>query len=208
MIRVLLVLAAAAALALPASSARANGDPASDVLLLQDVYLPYAPGVPKPLGNTITELLKTTRKAGFKLKVAIIAKPQDLGAVPQYFGKPTEYAPFLHSEIAFNTQKPLLVVMPTGFGVAGLPVGAEEGLEGVTPPESADGIELGRAAVKAIVGLSKAAGHPVPEPEIPEGAGGGGGTSPLIVVGVPVGLLAIGGLLATLRRRQETATST
>ena len=190
------------ALAAP-TSARANGDPASDVLLLQDVYLPYAPGVPKALGNTITELLKTTRKAGFKLKVAIIAKPADLGAVPQYFGKPTEYAPFLHSEIAFNTQKPLLVVMPSGYGVAGMPAGAEKGIEGLKPPESDDGDDLGRATVTAIVRTSKAAGHPVPMPDLPDAGGGGGGTSPLIVFGVPVLLLALGGLLATLRSRQQ-----
>jgi hypothetical protein len=202
--RLLIVLCAAAALALP-STASADGDPASDVLLLQDVYLPYAPGVSKPLGKTITTLLQTTRKAGFQLKVAIVAKPQDLGAVPQYFGRPQSYAPFLEREIAFNTKKPLLVVMPSGYGVAALPTGAEKGIEGLAKPKSASGDDLGRAAVKAIVSVSKAAGHPVPAPKLPSasGAGGGGGTSPLVVIGVPVGLLALGGALAALRRRQD-----
>ena len=36
--------------------------------------------------------------------------------MPQFFGKPQSYAPFLESEIAFNTKKPLLIVMPQGFG--------------------------------------------------------------------------------------------
>jgi LPXTG-motif cell wall-anchored protein len=192
----------ALALVLPAS-AQADGDPASDVLLLQDVYLPYAPGVPKPLGDTITRLLKTTRKAGFTLKVAIIAKPQDLGAVPQYFAKPQSYAPFLESEIAFNTKKPLLVVMPQGYGVAGMPAGAEKGIEGLAQPKSADGQDLARAAITAIVRTSKAAGHPVATPKLPKGGGGGSGTSPAIVLGVPVALLALGGLLMAIRRRQE-----
>jgi hypothetical protein len=203
-IRLLPVLAVTAALAIAPTAAQADGDPASDVLLLQDVYLPYAPGVPGPLGKTITNLLKTTRKAGFPLKVAIIAGPKDLGAVPQFFGKPQQYAPFLQSEIAFNSKKPLLVVMPAGYGAAALPKGSETGLQGLDPPKSANGEDLGRSAIGAIVQLAAAAGHPVPKPNLPSSGGGGGGsTSPLIVFGVPVALLALGGVLAALRRRQD-----
>jgi hypothetical protein len=204
--RLLPVLAVIAALAIAPSAAEADGDPASDVLLLQDIYLPYAPGVPPQLGRAITTLLKTTRKAGFPLKVAIIADPKDLGAVPQLFGKPQQYAGFLQSEISFNSKRPLLVVMPAGYGAASLPKGSETGLQGLDPPKSAAGGDLGRAAVTAIVKLSAAAGHPVPAPKLPAGSGGGGGgggTSPLIIFGVPVALLALGGVLAALRRRQD-----
>lgn len=198
------MLAAAAALAVAPVPAMADGDPASDVLLLQDVYLPYAPGVPAPLGKAIANLLKTTRKAGFPLKVAIIAQPRDLGAVPQFFGKPQEYAPFLESEIAFNTKKPLLVVMAAGYGGAALPAGTETALQGLKAPSAGTGDALGRSAVAAILKLSKAAGHPVPAPKLPAASsGGGGGTSPLIVFGVPVALLALGGVLAAIRRRQD-----
>jgi hypothetical protein len=204
--RFLPAIAVVAALALCPGSALADGDPASDTLLLQDVFFPYAPGVPAPLAKTITQLLKTTRKAGFPLKVAIIADARDLGAVPQFFGKPQSYAPFLQSEIAYNSKKPLLVVMQAGYGAAALPAGSETGLRGLAPPKSAGGQDLGSAAVNAIVKLSAAAGHPVPAPKLPKaGGGGGGGTSGLIVFGVPVALLAIGGLLAAVRRRQDTA---
>src|SRR4051812_3721998 len=199
------MLAVAGVLLAP-SSASADGDPASDVLVLQDVYLPYAPGVPPDLGRTITDLVKDTRKAGFPLRVAIIAQKSDLGAVPQFFGRPQSYAPFLESEIAFNTKKPLLIVMPSGYGVAAMPAGAENGLQGLAPPKSAQGEDLGRAAVGAIVKLSKAAGHPVPAPKLPAPSasdGGGNNASPLIVFGVPVALLALGGLLFGLRRRQD-----
>jgi hypothetical protein len=206
-IRLLPVLAVAAALALAPATAQADGDPASDVLLLQDVYLPYAPGVPGPLGKTITDLLKTTRKAGFPLKVAIIADARDLGAVPQFFGKPQSYAPFLESEIAFNTKKPLLTVMSTGYGGAGLPPGAAAVFKDLGPPKSGSGEDLGRGAVEAIVKLSEAAGRPVPTPTLPKASSGGGGgsTSPIIVFGVPVALLALGGALMALRRRQDSA---
>jgi hypothetical protein len=208
-IRLLPVLAVVAALAIAPPAAQADGDPASDVLLLQDVYLPYAPGVPGPLARTITSLLKTTRKAGFPLKVAIVADAKDLGAVPQFFGKPQQYAPFLQSEIAFNSKRPLLVVMPAGYGAAALPKGSETGLQGLDPPKSANGDDLGRSAIAAIVKLSASAGHPVPAPKVPSGGGGGGGsTSPLIVFGVPVALLALGGVLAALRRRQDATVET
>jgi MYXO-CTERM domain-containing protein len=202
--RLLPVLAVAAALAALPAPALADGDPASDYLLSEDVYLPLAPGVSPDLGRTITDLLKETRKAGFPLRVAIIAAPRDLGAVPQYFGRPQSYAPFLESEIAFNTKKPLLVVMPSGYGVAALPKGAEAGLNGLAPPKSPQGDDLGRAAITAIVKLSKAAGHPVATPKLPTASGGAGGsTSPVIVFGVPVALLALGGVLAAIRRRQD-----
>ena len=200
----LVVSAAIAAAAVP-QPARADGDPASDVLLLQDVYLPYAPGIPTNLAQTVTDLLKTTRKAGFPLKVAVIAQAKDLGAVPQFFGRPQPYAPFLESEIAFNSRKPLLVVMPSGYGLAAMPVGAANALKGFAPPKSAGGDDLGRAAIAAIVKLSAAAGKPVPAPKLPKAGGASGGsTSPVIVFGVPVLLLAIGGALAALRRRQDT----
>jgi hypothetical protein len=201
------VLAVAVALAVAPAPALADGDPASDVLLLQDIYLPYAPGVPAQLGKAITNLLKTTRKAGFPLKVAIIATPQDLGAVPQFFGKPQSYAPFLQREIAFNTRKPLLVVMAAGYGAAALPVGTDTALQGLQAPAPGSGDALGRSAVEAILRRAKAGGHPVPAPKLPAASGGsgGGGTSPLIVFGVPVALLAIGGLLGALRRRQGPA---
>jgi hypothetical protein len=209
-IRLLPVLAVAVALVLTPGVARADGDPASDVLLLQDVYLPYAPGVPGPLARTITTLLKTTRKAGFPVKLAIVADPKDLGAVPQFFGKPQQYAPFLQSEISFNSKRPLLVVMPAGYGAAALPKGSETGLQGLDPPKSANGDDLGRAAIAAVVKLSAAAGHPVPAPKLPSGGGGGkgGGTSPLIVFGIPVALLALGGVLAGIRRRQDATVET
>ena len=93
-----------------------------------------------------------------------------------------------------------------GYGAAALPKGSETGLQGLDPPKSANGDDLGRSALTAIVKLSAAAGHPVPTPKVPSaGGGGGGGTSPLIVFGVPVALLALGGVLAALRRRQDAA---
>lgn len=117
MIRRLLPFALAlAALAAVVPVARADGDPASDVLYFQDVFLPYA----KPSADAAAKLTGTVaaaNKAGFRIKVAVIQSQQDLGSVPSLFGRPDIYARFLGAELrTFYTQR-LLVVMPSGFGI-------------------------------------------------------------------------------------------
>src|SRR4051794_29905479 len=197
-----LVIALLLALTVPAAPARADGDPASDVLLLQDVFSPYAPKVPKPVLDGLTATLKRSRQAGYPLKVAIIGSKNDLGSVPQFFGRPQPYASFLEREIAFNKPEPLLTVMPAGYGTAVAGPQAASAIEGLKPPSSASGDALGRAAIDATVALAKANGHPIPAPKLPKAAdSGGGGTSPAIIFGVPVLLLALGGALAAIRSR-------
>jgi hypothetical protein len=197
-----------AALALPAV-AHADGDPASDVLLLQDSYLPYQPAVPKPVTDALNQTLKTVRKKGSPFKVAVIASKNDLGAVPQFMGRPQPYAGFLESEIAFNKPKPLLIVMEQGYGTAAMKPEVAKVVEGLDKPASGSADDLGRAAIDAVVRLAAASGNPVPKPKLPAstGGGGGGGTSPAIIFGVPVVLLALGGALAAMRARQTDRTA-
>jgi hypothetical protein len=122
------VLTAALALALVVPSlGRADGDPASDTLLVQDVYYPY----PTPSAGVLAELQSAIAAAyahGYRLKVAVIATQTDLGAIPSLFGKPTEYAKFLGSELRRFYVGPLLIVMPAGFGIydGGRATAAEE----------------------------------------------------------------------------------
>jgi hypothetical protein len=199
-------LAIALTLALLAAppAALADGDPASDVLLVQDYYSPYQPKLPKPVADALTVTLKKARAAGYPLKVAIIATKNDLGAVPQFYNRPQPYAQFLEREIAFNQKKPLLIVMPNGYGSAEAGPKAAATLQGLKPPANAtDADALGRAAIDATVALAKANGHPVTAPKISGGDSSGGGTSPAIVFGVPVALLALGGVLAAVRARQS-----
>jgi hypothetical protein len=103
-------------LALMPGAARANGDPASDVLYLQDTYLPYerpSEGVASDLQAAVAD----ANKAGYRTKVAIIATPDDLGLVASLFGQPQVYARFLGAEIRSFFTGHLLVVMPQGFGI-------------------------------------------------------------------------------------------
>jgi len=201
-VRRALAIALTLALLVAPTAARADGDPASDVLLVQDVYSPYQPKVPKPVSDALTETLRKARVAGYPLKVAIIATRNDLGAVPQYFNRPAPYAQFLEREIAFNEKKPLLIVMPNGYGSAEAGAEAATALNGLTPAGTEDGDKLGRAAIDATLALAKANGHAVAAPRIGESGSSGGGTSPAIVFGVPVVLLALGGALAAIRARQ------
>jgi hypothetical protein len=97
-----------------------------------------------------------------------------------------------------------LIVMPNGYGSAEAGPKADATLKDLDPPGAPDGDKLGRAAIDATVALAKAHGKAVPAPKIAGSSGGdGGGTSPAIIFGVPVALLALGGVLAALRARQE-----
>ena len=87
--------------ALP-GTARANGDPASHVLLRDDVFLPLQPKPSPTAATAVKVLLRRTRAGGYPLHIAVIASGGDLGDVPQYFGRPQQYADLLYSEIDFQ----------------------------------------------------------------------------------------------------------
>jgi len=111
-------LSAAAALLLSAlalaSGARADGDPASDVLYTQSVFLPYSTKVSPALAQELEQATAAART----IRVALIAAPTDLGAIPSLFGKPAAYARFLGMELQFVYPGRLLVVMPQGAALS------------------------------------------------------------------------------------------
>jgi hypothetical protein len=116
--RRLLTAAACGVALVAASGALADGDPASDFLVQQDVFVPYPPPSPAATRSLAAAVAAVTAK-GDRVKVAVIATPQDLGSVPSLFGKPQDYATFLAAELAFAYKGPLLVVMPAGAGFVG-----------------------------------------------------------------------------------------
>ena len=109
-------LAVAASL-LAATPARADGDPASDVLLAQDAFLPYGAGIPDKVALDLRSAVEHARTRGDELKVAVIASRADLGLVQNLWLKPRKYAPFLGRELRFAYKGLLVIVMPNGFGV-------------------------------------------------------------------------------------------
>jgi len=112
LVGVLLVCAGAAL----APSARADGDPGSDVLVNQSVFLPPDADVGVAEQTQLDGLLRRAQSTGFPVRVAVIAHPDDLGAVTPLWLQPQKYALFLGIELSMVFKGPLLVVMPNGLG--------------------------------------------------------------------------------------------
>jgi hypothetical protein len=202
---VLAVSLAAAAGAATAAPALADGDPASDVLLFQPAFFPYA----SPSTGAKAELLgavAAAKKAGYTIRVAVIQSRRDLGAVPQLFGKPQLYARFLDAELrSAGYVGALAVVMPQGFGVA--PGGRlshdrkrfiprpmaplRRAVRPLQPPGTNDPDTVTAAGVTAVKAMSAAAGHPIRGPIAkvePSGSASSGSGSSFTSIGLAGGL--------------------
>jgi hypothetical protein len=174
---------------LAAPAALADGDPASDILLYQDAYLPYGQVLPARIQANVQQVAANANAAGFPLRVAVLGSEDDMGALVSLYGKPQQYARFLHGEFVSGpgayrrhaasaararsgaagraAQAALLVVMPNGYGVAGsVPAAARGAVEG-TRVDARDGLSLGEAAVKGVAQLAGASGHRIDVPVDP-----------------------------------------
>ncbi|MEI8104491.1 MAG: hypothetical protein WCH31_01450 [Actinomycetes bacterium] len=163
----LLLLALLAALTLAIPAARADGDPASDMLISQPLFYPV---LDKHLSEAdvagLRQLLFDADQAGLTLKVAIIATRYDLGAVPSLYGKPQTYASFLGQEDFYYFKNELLVVMPGGYGLSqgGKPAPAADRavLAALPAPGTTGGTALVAAAVRAVRALALERGIELP----------------------------------------------
>jgi hypothetical protein len=180
-----------------AGIAAADADPASDVLLVQNAFLPYEPTTPPPLTKALNQALTEIHATGLPLKVAIIGSPVDLGGIPELFGQVRRYAAFLETEISYRGPQPLLVVMPDGLSLQA--VGPATALSGLAVDASQRSGGLARTAVLAVERIAAARGHPIAAPSL-EASGGGGGTEPLLFAVPAVLLLAAAGFVVWRRR--------
>ncbi len=148
-----------------AESARADGDPASDVLVSQTFFLPQDAGVSVVQQAQLAALLVAARRDGYPIRVALIASRADLGSVTELWRHPQNYAQFLGQELALLYRGPLLVVMPGGFGFyrANATLVRERDVLGGIPSPAA-GTGLATVALTAVQRLSAASGHPLPTP--------------------------------------------
>ncbi len=165
-----LALASLAILALSAGGwsavrAAADGDPASDVLLTQSVFLPPDAPVTAAQAAELQQLINHASRAGYQIRLAVIATPADLGSVTALWSKPQSYADFLGQELSLVYHGPLLIVMPIGLGFE-----APQRRSAPPPRLPADlrtlipGANLGPAAIAAVSDLAAAAGHPLRAP--------------------------------------------
>jgi protein SCO1 len=110
------ILALATVMAAGPTLAHADGDPASDVLVSQSVFLPYDANLSAGQQSGLSALLEAAQKAGFPIRVAMVPSEYDLGSVGVLWDKPATYARFLGIELSLTYDQRLLVVMPNGFG--------------------------------------------------------------------------------------------
>ena len=193
-----------AAALLPAA-ALADGDPASDVLLGQNVFYPYTPPTSASAQKTLNAETAAAKKAGFPVKVALIGSPVDLGVIPALFGKPQQYADFLDQEISFQGKQTLLVVMAAGYGTQGMNAAATRAAATLPKPAGTTPTQLATAAIGAVNKLAAASGHPIKAVPGVSGSSSGSGSSTVIVV-VIFALAALGAAAALVAiRRRHTA---
>jgi hypothetical protein len=172
------------------SSALADGDPASDVLASQSLFLPADGGFSPAQAAQLTGVLSSAQRSGFPIRLAVIATPADLGSVSALWRMPASYAEFLGKELPLVFHGTLLVVMPDGFGVSRVGGGtagggtagggtAGGGTAGVIPgaaslPTPRPGESMVTAAAAVVRRLSAAAGHPLAVSSLPARSSPGG----------------------------------
>jgi hypothetical protein len=182
-----------------AGAAAADADPASDVLLVQNAFLPYQPTTPPALAKALDQALTEIHATGLQLKVAIIGSPIDLGGIPELFGQVTRYARFLETEIAYRSPQPLLVVMPDGLSLRA--AGPANALTGLAVDDHQQSGGLARTAVLAVERIAVARGHPIAAPALEPSSGGG--NPGLLLSAAAAVLLVVGGGFAVCRRRSR-----
>ena len=180
-----------------ASAARANGDPASDVLYSTDIYYPSSTPVPSAAARALDATVRQAKRKGRPIKVVLIATRTDLGTAASLFDHPDRYAGYLTTELGKYVTAPVLIVTPRGFGLgqAGriLPTRSLEGID----LSGSDPDALARAAVEGVSKLTGTAAAKLPGST----ANGDSPDTELIVVAVLLALLAAGAVFVLMRRR-------
>ena len=203
------LLAAIAVMVACPAAALADGDPASDVLITDDIFVPYE----RPSADQVAKLrgvIEAARGAGQPVRVAVIHSARDLGAVTNLYGHPQEYATLLARELQNPVEpgqeghgEPLIIVMPAGFGTKNVPPEVDRRLRGAEVPSDASPDELVAAAGWGVQEMARISGRPIREEfEEPKGDDAGGA---LVAVLVVVALLLLVGALVFVRMRSGAA---
>jgi hypothetical protein len=185
--------------------ARADGDPASDVLAQQALFLPQDAGLSPSRQVALGHLVQEASRSGYPVKVAVVGSPADLGSVTELWNQPQLYARFLGQELSLLGRARLVVVMPAGVGVTATGPAAPAQPK---PPPAVAGLrqtsqaDLGMVAVTAVQRLAATAGvhlsTPVTAPKPAPAA-----SSPIawIVFGAGAALIAVAWMLSLRARR-------
>ena len=197
------LLAAALVASATVPAALADGDPASDYLITQSAFLPFNAPVDNATSAEFLALLAASKKAGFEIRVAVIAARSDLGSIPVLFHMPGEYARFLGQELFYWYKGELLVVMPNGYGVyhhGPAPAADRAVVAALAPPGSVNGNSLVEAADRAVQALASRRGIDLSHVAA-TGSKSSTGTDRIeIAAGVAVALALFGAVVIVRRR--------
>ena len=199
--RLAVLVAVAVSLCVP-SAARTNGDPASDYLLSQSVFLPFTTKIDNGAVNRLNAVLKDAGTKQFRIRVAVILSPSDLGTAFSLFKKPQKYAEFLGLELSFVYRDRLLVVMPTGYGYS---------IKGDPDPKAAQVVKKlpagGRNATKeveaAIVAVQRLAAAEGQKLEVPKGSKGSTSRDRLTIAAAATAGIALIAAFVLYRRQKR-----
>lgn len=175
------------------------------MLVTQSVFLPADANASAAQQSQLDGVLAEAEKAGFSIRVALIASTSDLGSITPLWGQPQSYAEFLGDELSLVYHGYVLVVMPAGDGLyrTGLsPTAERAALAGTRAPGSKGLVE---GAIAAVQRLAAASGHALAAPTgrpapSPSTASGSGATIPWIVFAIG-GTLIAAAWAASLRAR-------
>jgi hypothetical protein len=163
--RMFALLLALGVVAVVPAAARADGDPASDVLYSGKVFLPFQVKISTQSQQDLQQVVAAAWKAGFPIKVAVISSRFELGAVGALWQQPQLYSKFLGAELAFLYKGRLLIVMPNGYGLhhGTVSTAAERRvLKRVPIGQGGNGLTV--SAADAVRALAAASGHQLPAP--------------------------------------------
>jgi hypothetical protein len=183
--------------------ALANGDPASDYLLTQSVFLPFTTKVDQNEVTRLSNLLRDAEQKKFRIRVAVILSPTDLGTAFSLFGKPEKYAQFLGLELAFVYRNRLLVVMPNGYGYAvkGDPDPKASAVLKKLPAPGRSTTKEVDAAIVAVQRLAAREGHRLAAPKVGDSAG----RDRLTIAAAATAGIALVAAIVLYRRREKPA---
>jgi cytochrome oxidase Cu insertion factor (SCO1/SenC/PrrC family) len=189
-----------------ASIARADGDPASDYLVANQVFLTSQSESVSAPERQLLASVRAANRAGFQIRVAVISTDYDLGSITGLWRKPRIYAEFLGIELSGVYKQRLLVVMPNGFGFnwPGHPTAADYRLlAGLRVNQGANGTSL--AAQAAVRRLAAAAGVRLAttHPATPGASGGSGGFDPLALVAAAMAVLVAIAVVIVVRKARR-----
>ncbi len=203
------MLALALLVGTSARVARADGDPASDYLVANQVFLTSESGTASQAQRQLLAVVRAANRAGFAIRVAVISTEYDLGSITPLWRKPAPYARFLGQELESGYRQRLLVVMPNGFGFNWPGHSAASAYRQLAAvPLSARDDRLAVTAQAAVRRLAAAGGLTLAPSPAGSGAraGSSSGSDTAAILGVAAGGLVVlaaitGGVLRRARRR-------